>query len=125
MSRRSSTSPWQPLRQDAPETTDELPGKKGTWVLFLEPPLIQPSAGGGRCVLFSWQGGSFKIRDFINKTWRRQGEDLPRAQDVWAKAKRRIACHGELRQSIDDAEFWTATLTALTDQVRAELRTRT
>src|SRR5262245_29968757 len=95
---RQPASHWKPLLSQKPADSETLPGKKGTWVLYLEHPLVQAPAGSGHCVLFSWQDQSFKIRDFIKKSWRQQGPDLRTPQEVWAKARRRIPCHGDLRK---------------------------
>ena len=102
---------WKPMRAESSDQEDsKMPGKRGRYLLWLEPPII---SGRGRWVHFSWWEESFCIRDFISGMQRRQDSHTTATQ-IWKSAKRRIPCVGDLFHKIGDFEFWKRKLEDLT-----------
>lgn len=88
-----------------------LPGSRGRWLLWLEPPLI---TGSPRWVHFSWRGDSFYIRDYLTGMISTNHPNLT-AVKVWQSAKGRIRCKGELYEPIQNFGFWKQKLEELTE----------
>jgi hypothetical protein len=105
---------WQKMRIPGAGAGDSLPGDRGRYLLWLEPPYVE---GEGRYVHFSWKEGSFCLRDYIQHLERRQGRDTT-ALDVWRAAQDRIPAKGELYVPVENFEFWTAKLKELTERRR-------
>ena len=85
-----------------------LPGRKGSYLLWLRPPLANDRP---RWVHFSWAygGDAFCLRDFENPEVHES--DLKcRAEDIWNKAqpRDRIACNrkNEIFEPVNNPEFW-------------------
>jgi hypothetical protein len=106
--------PWHKMRirTEAPENS--LPGDRGRYLLWLDPPHVQ---GEGHWVHFSWMEGSFCIRDFIKQCERRQEPGLT-STNIWAAASDRIPCKGELYVPVENFEFWVKKLNELTENRR-------
>ncbi|HEV7222933.1 MAG TPA: hypothetical protein VGN42_09555 [Pirellulales bacterium] len=93
-----------------------FPGGRGSMVLFLPVPFLAPAGRykKGRFVHFSWDGDSFRIRDFIEMAEAMQSKDVT-AADIWNKAiGERHKCTSALRRSVTDSQFWTDALERMT-----------
>src|SRR5437899_12601555 len=95
---------------------NSLPGDRGRYLLWLEPPLIEED---GHYVHFSWMGESYRVRDYIREQQTRGLRDLT-VLDVWNAAKDRRPCTGELHVPIENYEFWMKKLTELSERRRRE-----
>jgi hypothetical protein len=104
-----ATSAWQPMRDSA---DDRLPGVRGVYAVFLDPPIIH---GSSHFAHLSWQGENYVLRDFLQSVERKQGDDLS-LESVWRAARVRIPCKGRLRRSVEDHAFWREALRRLTDE---------
>jgi hypothetical protein len=93
---------WKPMRIASSGKSATLPGKRGSYLLWLEPPLI---SGSSRWVHFSWVEESFCLRDFIKGQKRNQDPET-NASQIWRSAKARVPCRGKLYRPIQDFEFW-------------------
>ena len=101
---------WKPMRKESVGENAPLPGARGRYLLWLEPPLI---SGNPRWVHFSWMEESFCIRDFVAGMERRQDPSI-NATQVWRSAKGRVTCRGELYRPVQDFEFWRRKLEEFT-----------
>ena len=107
---------------DGPITTD-----RGSYVLWLGPPLVSSP----RFVHFSWGGRagpqSFKVRDYIGRKLQQHRGATPQPEDqfqigvcslsrdeVWAAACVHIPARGDLFHNVQDFPWWENTLTAMT-----------
>jgi hypothetical protein len=102
---------WQKMRIPAAGAGENLPGDRGRYLLWLEPPHVQ---GDGHYVHFSWKGDAFCLRDYVGQVERRQDAET-RALDIWKAATGRIPAKGEFHVPFENFEFWTAKLTELTE----------
>ena len=103
------TGGWKSMRTESSAKDSNLPGSRGRYLLWLEPPLI---SGRPRWVHFSWMEESFCIRDYINGMERRQDPTI-NATQVWRSAKHRIPCRGELYKPVEEFDFWKRKLEEL------------
>lgn len=106
---------WQKMRIPGVGQGESLPGHRGRYLLWLEPPYVE---GEGHYVHFSWKEGSFCIRDYIAQMERRQDDSGVTATDIWKAASHRIPAKGELYVPVEKFEFWTAKLTELSESHR-------
>jgi len=103
MSAHSNAHAWKPMRIPSAGKNSALPGKRGRYLLWLEPPFI---AAPARWVHFSWVEGSFCLRDFIGEQKRSQ-DGKTDATHIWRlAAKGRIPCRGKLYHPVQDHDFW-------------------
>jgi hypothetical protein len=105
---------WTKMRIPGGGQSGSLPGDRGRYLLWLEPPYVD---GEGHYVHFSWKGGSFCIRDYIRQVERRQDRAYT-AADIWKAASNRIPAKGELYVPVENFEFWTAKMTELTESYK-------
>jgi hypothetical protein len=111
--------PWVPIRSTSTGTAPPLPGPRGRYVVYLEPPMIRDTGDGkGRYCHFSWKGESFALRDFITGMERRQSSDLT-VEQVWQTARDRIPAKGDLFVPIENGRFWREKLDTLTSVFHA------
>src|SRR5664280_2675010 len=103
---------WQSMRIPGGGQGNSLPGDRGRYLLFLEPPLVE---GAGHYVHFSWKDESFCIRDYMQHLERRQGPGVS-PLDIWGAAQDRIPCKGELYVPVENFEFWVKKTTDLTEK---------
>jgi len=103
---------WQAMRIRGNRDGGSLPGERGRYLLWLEPPMVE---GEAHYVHFSWKDDSFCIRDYMRKRERRQAPGLG-PSDVWEAAADRIPCKGELYVPIENFEFWTSKLAELSEK---------
>src|SRR5689334_1773558 len=90
---------WKPMRMASAGKSKLLPGKRGRYLLWLEPPFI---TGRPRWFHFSWVGEAFCLRDYTTGMKRNQ-DRTTKAADVWQlAAKGRIPCHGNLYRPLSD-----------------------
>ena len=101
---------WKPMRTESSAEDLGLPGKRGRYLLWLDPPLI---SGSPHWVHFSWMEESFCIRDYINGMERRQEPNI-NATQIWRSAKNRIPCRGYLYKPVTEFDFWKHKLEELT-----------
>lgn len=100
---------WTAMKHAGRESVGELPADRGRYLLQLSPPFVQDET---HFVHFSWLNESFCIRDFMKGIERRQGGDLT-ASSVWQAAEARIPATGQFFVPVENYEFWTQTLTQL------------
>jgi len=103
---------WQAMRIRGNRDGGSLPGERGRYLLWLEPPMVE---GEAHYVHFSWKDDSFCIRDYMRERERRQAPGLG-PSDVWEAAADRIPCKGELYVPIENFEFWTSKLAELSEK---------
>jgi hypothetical protein len=109
---------WKSMKPTSLTEDSPFPGGRGSVVLFLPVPIVATGTRfkKGRYVHFSWDGESFRIRDFIEMTEAMQSKDVT-ATDIWNKAVgERKKCTGDLRKSVSDGDFWVQTLERLTQE---------
>ena len=106
--------PWQTMRGPSGEQTESLPGIRGRYVRWLEPPHVE---GQGHYVHFSWKEDSFCLRDYIQQIERREDGGFT-AQDIWKAASDHVPARGELYVPVEDSEFWAAKLSDLTENYK-------
>jgi hypothetical protein len=102
---------WRKMRIPGGRQGDPLPGDRGRYLLWLEPPVVE---GAGHFVHFSWKEEAFCIRDYLHQIELRQYRGAT-ALDIWKAASERIPAKGELYIPVDNFEFWTAKLGELTE----------
>ena len=105
---------WQKMRLPSAGPGNSLPGERGRYLLWLEPPLVETE---GHYVHFSWKDESFCVRDYIQHLERRQAPGCT-ALAIWEAASDRIPCKGELYVPVENFEFWSDKLTELTERHR-------
>jgi len=105
---------WKKMRIPGIGPGNSLPGDRGRYLLWLQPPLVETE---GHYVHFSWKEGSFCIRDYMQQSERRQAPGCT-AINIWEAASDRIPCKGELYVPVENFEFWTEKLTELTERRR-------
>jgi hypothetical protein len=105
---------WKKMRIPGVQHEESLPGDRGRYLLWLEPPNV---VGEGHYVHFSWKDGSFCIRDYINQSERRQSPGVT-ATDIWKAASDRIPAKGELYVPVENFDFWTAKIIEQTENHR-------
>ena len=103
---------WQSMRIPGGGQGNSLPGDRGRYLLWLDPPLVEEEA---HYVHFSWKGESFCIRDYVRHLERRQTPGVS-PLDIWGAASDRIPCKGELYVPVENFEFWVKKLTDLTEK---------
>ena len=105
---------WERIPIPGGSTSSPLPGARGSYLMWFEPPLVE---GSGRYVHFSWRADSYCVRDFVKGKQTRDLDDLT-AEDLWNAAKDRISCTGQLYVRVENVEFWRKKLTDLSEARR-------
>jgi hypothetical protein len=103
------------------EAARGLPKQRGSAVVFFNadtvPPL--PRYPKGYCGHFSWDGQSFRLRNFLAGQTAQQDGTIS-ATEVYEAGRFQRPCIGDLHVPYIDADFWKGTLIKMTEEIYAQ-----
>ena len=105
---------WKPDAKLNPQPAG-LPKQRGSAVVFYETDTVTPLPRypRGYCVHLSWDGNSFRIRNFIaGQTAAQDGET--KATEAYEAGSHHQPCVGDLAVPVTDSTFWLEKLAEMT-----------